>query len=336
MTKLLPIYQDHDTVYEADACRPLGRAAEAGQVRLETLSRGHYPGRKLPNWALPGVRTVGYWDAKRDADWGLDFHRNEGIEFTLLESGQLEFAVEGQEHQLSPGDLTVTRPWQLHRAGYPHITAGKLHWLILDVGVRRPDQPWKWPSWIVLAKADRDELTNILRHNEHPVWTGGAEIARCFRQIAAAVTVDRDGSQVSRLTVCINELLLLTLEMFRREDVTLDKALSGTRRTVELFLADLRENLGHLEEQWTVREMAQGCGLGVTQFHAHCKRLTNMTPLQYVNHLRLEAAAILLVEQQDLSVTEVAFRCGFTSSQYFATVFRRRFGRSPRAYRAAE
>jgi AraC family L-rhamnose operon regulatory protein RhaS len=139
---------------------------------------------------------------------------------------------------------------------------------------------------------------------------------------------------VSRLTVLINELLLLTLEMFRREEVTLDKALSGTCRTVELFLADLQGNLDQLEEEWTVREMAQRCGLGVTQFNEHCKRLTNMAPLQYINHLRLEAAAILLVEQPDLTVTEVAVRCGFTSSQYFATVFRRRFGSSPRTYRA--
>ena len=334
MAKLLPIYRDHDAVYEADTCRPIVQAVEAGQLQVESLARGHYPGRKLPSWALAGVRTVGFWDARRDADWGLDFHRNEGIEFTLLESGHLEFAVEGQEHQLGPGDLTVTRPWQLHRAGYPQIAAGRLHWLILDVGIRRPDQPWKWPSWIVLAKPDRDELTDILRHNEHPVWTGGTEIARCFRQIAAAVEADRDGCCASRLAVLINELLLLTLEMFRREDVTLDKALSGTRRTVELFLADLQDNLDQLEEEWTVREMAQRCGLGVTQFNAHCKRLTNMAPLQYINHLRLESAAILLVEQPGLTVTEVAVRCGFTSSQYFATVFRRRFGRSPRAYRA--
>ncbi len=28
------------------------------------------------------VRTVGYWNAKHDQGWGLDWHRNEGIELT--------------------------------------------------------------------------------------------------------------------------------------------------------------------------------------------------------------------------------------------------------------
>jgi AraC-like DNA-binding protein len=32
-------------------------------------------------------------------------------------------------------------------------------------------------------------------------------------------------------------------------------------------------------------------------------------------------------------VTDIALDCGFTTSQYFATVFRRQMGRSPRSYR---
>ena len=34
------------------------------------------------------------------------------------------------------------------------------------------------------------------------------------------------------------------------------------------------------------------------------------------------------------SISDVAYACGFESSQYFATVFRRHTGRSPSAYRA--
>jgi AraC-like DNA-binding protein len=33
-----------------------------------------------------------------------------------------------------------------------------------------------------------------------------------------------------------------------------------------------------------------------------------------------------------MSVTEVAFACGFSSSQYFATLFRRRFKASPKEF----
>jgi AraC family L-rhamnose operon regulatory protein RhaS len=102
------------------------------------LVHSHYPGRKLPRGALLGVKSVGFWDAEGRQDWGLQWHRNEGIEVTFLERGASGFAVEQNEFRLRPDDLTVTRPWQRHRVGDPNIGAGRLHWLILDVSVRRP------------------------------------------------------------------------------------------------------------------------------------------------------------------------------------------------------
>ena len=323
-----------DRCYEADTCEPLRAAAAAGRVELAALAHGTYPGKRLPGPTLTEVRTIGYWDAPRDQTWGLPWHRNEGIELTLLESGSAAFAVDGQRSLLKPDDLTCTRPWQQHRVGDPNVAAGRLHWLILDVGVRRPHQPWRWPSWIVLTPADLNELTGVLRHNEQPVWHATADICRCFRRIGAAVQSDRDGSNISSLAVLVNQLFLLVLEMFRGQPVSLDESLSSVRRTVELFWADLRENAEHLAFEWTVSGMARRCGMGVTNFIHHSKQLTNMTPNQYLNHCRLMTASRLLKSQPQRSVTDVALACGFTSSQYFATLFRRHFGSTPRAFRA--
>ena len=50
---------------------------------------------------------------------------------------------------------------------------------------------------------------------------------------------DRDGSSISSLAVQLNQLFLLVLDMFRQQDIRLDKSLSTTRRTVDLFWADI-------------------------------------------------------------------------------------------------
>jgi hypothetical protein len=50
----------------------------------------------------------------------------------------MAFAVDRIDYNLSRGNLTVTRPWQLHRVGNPNGTACRLHWIILDRGIRRP------------------------------------------------------------------------------------------------------------------------------------------------------------------------------------------------------
>lgn len=325
----LPIFQEHGKTYQADRCQPLVRAVERGELELVALARGQYPGRKLNAAALPGIKTIGCWDARHAQDWGLDWHRNEGIELTFLERGGIDFAVDRRTAHLRPGDLTVTRPWQQHRLGNPNIGAGRLHWLILDVGVRRPHQPWQWPSWLVLTKPDLQELTKILRHNERPVWRATPEVRHCFQRIAAAV----ETAAISRLAALLNELFVLVLEMLRQQRVTLDESLASTERTVELFWTDLQHNLDHLGAPWTVETMARQCGLGVTHFIHHSKQLTNTTPIAHLNHCRLEAAAALLKKEPSRSITDIAFACGFTSSQYFATQFRRQFGSTPRAYR---
>ena len=128
---------------------------------------------------------------------------------TVLESGRIGFAAEDREFTLQPDALTVTRPWQSHRVGNPLVGPSKLHWLILDVGVRRPNQAWRWPEWVMLSGPDSEELAAILRQTDRPVWKASGEIRHCFHAIANAVELDHNGSNISALTIRINGLLLL-------------------------------------------------------------------------------------------------------------------------------
>lgn len=333
MANLPPIYTDHGTTYQADTCLPLDEAAQSGELKFEALVHGHYPGHRLPRNALSAVKTVGFWDAEHDQQWGLDWHRNEGLELTYLERGTLAFGMDDNQYSLHPDDLTITRPWQPHCVGCPHVTAGRLHWVILDVGVRHPHQAWRWPGWLVLTKADMEELTGFLRQNEQPVWRANEEIRRCFQHLAESVETNVDGANVSSIAVYLNELMLHLLRLFRDQRAPLDDSLTRTLRTVELFWADLRGNTAHLALDWTVPQMAARCGLGPTQFLKYSKQLTNMTPAHYLNYCRVKSAARMLRAEAAKSVTEVALSCGFSSSQYFASVFRRHFGCTPKAYR---
>ncbi len=326
-TRSAPIYKDQDKTYRADTCSPLIDAANRGKVVLKALSRSHYPGRVLDDEQLPGLQSTGYWNATREQDWGLPWHRNEGIELTFLETGTLPFSVRGKTWQLNSGSLTITRPWQQHKVGQPNIEIGCLHWLIIDVGVRHPHQPWQWPGWLVLTPDDLAELTGYLRENEQPVWRATDAIKGCFRQIGGAVEAE---SGVSRLAVFINELFLNLLVLFRREDVPRDKGLTRTQRSVELFLTSLEERYA---EEWTLDAMARVCGLGVTRFVHNCRHAVNLPPMQYLSLLRTRAATEKLRQCPDKTITEIAFECGFSSSQYFATCFRKHYGRTPKQFR---
>lgn len=332
--KIRPVtFSDRRARYRADTCEPVQAAMRAGALHLAAVAHGAYPGVPLPGSVLPELRCAGCWDAPRAQTWGLDWHRNEGIEFTCLLSGRLDFAVDGRESRLRPGHLTITRPWQEHRVGLPHVEASRLVWVILDVGVRRSNQSWTWPGWIALTPQERDRLTTLLRHNEQPVWASDPGVVDAFRKIAqvaggAARRFDR-----TRMVLAVNELLLGILEMLDGRNIPLDDTLTSSQRAVELFLAALPRQL---DNAWTVDSMAEHCGLKRSRFTTCCRQLTNRSPAQYLAHCRIEAAMRLLREQPKMSVLDVALDCGFCSSQHFATLFRRHTGCSPLCFRRQE
>lgn len=326
----VPIYKEHGKTYHADSCDPLSVAVRNAEVELKALSRGTYPGIHLQNGDMEGLRSVGYWDAKHDQSWGLEWHRNEGIELTYLETGAVDFALESSKCKLLPGSMTITRPWQPHKVGLPNVGVGRLHWIIIDVGSRHPHQEWKWPRWLILSHKDIAELTQFLSQNEKPVWKTSPDIQHCFKQIARTLASYEKKTGTSRLTVYINELFLLVLELFRTQKMTLSKSLTSARRSTELFLSALPANVS---EQWTLESMAETCGLGTTRFVHYCRQLTNCTPMEYLNRTRTTKAAELLRTKKEMNVTEIAFECGFSTSQYFATVFRKHHKCTPASYR---
>ena len=329
-----PIYKTQKSRFEVDSCAPQSAAVRGGKIQMHALSKGHYPGVLLQPDQLSGIASIGYWNGTSAQDWGLEAHRNEGIEITFLETGAMVFSVEAKRFELRSGHFTITRPWQLHRLGAPNIGPGRLHWLILDVGVRRPNQNWCWPDWVTLTSLDQAELTRKLRHNENPVWNSSPEICAAFRGLSDGVGRWPQPHMESRMLVLLNQLLLGILTALTAQQQHQNPELTSRRRTVELFLRDLSENAASTREPWTLDKMAGHCGMGVTAFSKYCRELVNNGPVEYLNQCRLNQAARQLKENNVQSVTEIAFQNGFNSSQYFATVFAKRFGVTPTGYRS--
>lgn len=329
----LPAFHEKQGLFYSDCCAPVVAAANTGEIDLSAWGRYGYPGERLPDDSLAGLSSVGSWNASSPQSWGLCEHRNEGIEFTFLFTGKIGVAVDGKPRPMGFDQMLVTRPWQPHQLGSPNLPAHHLAWLILDVGVRRPHQPWKWPAWIILEPSDLSELTDFLRQNEQPLWSASPEIRRSFEAITQVLRIHPLQRGLSAMRVEVNALLLRVLEFFRKKDISLTESLTGAERSVEQFLAEL---IGTLDRSWTVDQMAESCGLGVTRFVHYVRQLTNLSPAEFLLQHRLESACLLLRQAHGETSGAIARRCGFASSQHFTRVFHRRFGCTPGEYRRRE
>ena len=328
-TQQIQPYETDSVVYHADTCLPLIDAVKRKKLKFKALARHTYPGDRLDENTL-GLNSIGYWDANEPQDWGLDWHRNEGIEFHFLESGTMPYSQENKEVVLAPNHMTITRPWEAHKVGNPHIGMGKFYWVIIDLGVRRPHQNWVWPDWITLTPNDITRLTSILRKNEKSILKTDHSVRDCFLKISKAIDSDIKGSNASKIRLLINYLLVLLLDLLNTDDMVLNESLTDSSRSVEFFLKELEKNLS---ENWTIELMAQSAGVGLTRFTHHCKQLTNLTPMRYLTMKRLEMSKEILRKKEELSIAQIAYMCGFATSQYFATVFKKHEKCSPNQYR---
>ena len=74
--------------------------------------------------------------------------------------------------------------------------------------------------------------------------------------------------------------------------------------------------------------------MSVSSFHTHFKKVTSLSPLQYIKKIRLNKAKDLLT-RNDLQVNETAYAIGYESSSQFSKDFKSYYGYPPKEAKAS-
>ncbi|MFN7326995.1 MAG: ATP-binding protein [Chitinophagales bacterium] len=98
-------------------------------------------------------------------------------------------------------------------------------------------------------------------------------------------------------------------------------------RKLETIVID---NLGNTS--FTAESLASQMLMGRTAFFQEVKRLTGMTPNQYLQEARLLEAMYLLEQKAHSNFGAIALAVGMKSESYFSLLFRQRFGITPTSY----
>ena len=88
----------------------------------------------------------------------------------------------------------------------------------------------------------------------------------------------------------------------------------------------------HISEPLQVEEIAAYVGLNRSYFCTLFKQYTGRTPLKYMQDFRLTKARHML-ESSCLSVSTIAYSCGYQRPESLIHIFRQKFGVSPAVYR---
>ncbi len=88
----------------------------------------------------------------------------------------------------------------------------------------------------------------------------------------------------------------------------------------------------HPEADWPIDQLAKAVRISPRHLSSLFKKELRKTPHDYLLEKRIALAGRLLKDTQ-VPITDIALDCGFSSSQNFATAFRRKTGLSPSGFR---
>jgi AraC-like DNA-binding protein len=223
-----------------------------------------------------------------------------------LAKGRQVYQVDGRDYVLGSGDVFVTQPNEQHSTGQYPEEKGILYWIVVNT---RP----KTGKFLMCSQKDAQPLLKSLLSIKKRYFTGSDRLAELFNEVFAAYSRLTPSLRKLAVSASIVELLLEVIACARRE--------STCERSDDVNqILDYIDS--HMDEPLSIGDLAEWMNLSVSWFKAKFRRQVGMPPAEYILRRKIARAEQILATGR-YSVTDVAFRLGFSSSRYFATVFKR-------------
>jgi AraC-like DNA-binding protein len=125
--------------------------------------------------------------------------------------------------------------------------------------------------------------------------------------------------------------------LFMQLAVYLSRCYSEEPTEESLGLLRIGDAIAHIEanyaEKIALDELAQKSHLSERHFLRIFHDCIGRSPIDHLMHVRVQKAAELL-RHTERSITDIAFDCGFSDSNYFTRCFRKTMNQTPRKYRS--
>lgn len=126
----------------------------------------------------------------------------------------------------------------------------------------------------------------------------------------------------------LKELLIRLLEIESRQNHLENRE---GRATSQPITAAVSYILAHLDERLTVECLSKLAYMSESSFFRSFRNEMGVSPVDFINNERVKMAARLL-RRPELSMRQVAMRCGFNSASYFTRMFKKHYGVSPTSF----
>lgn len=267
----------------------------------------------------PMVEHMGY--NRYEHAQALHRHAHEGFEFVFVIDGELTYEGEHDEvFSIKGGEYLFMHPGVMHHPVGGFESPCHFIWLIFDPA------DGKNSDFTPFTQSELSTLRGQLGACTSSIHSFGAETLNSLQRFQTAVdsfrTEQKQSGVLALLRSVTTELIVDGVNQLHQVE---DRDSTYGQAAIAFIEANLFEPIA-------VADVAEHLGFSESRTYTLFRAFTGQSPVDYLLRLRIRAAEGML-QNSDSSVSDIAFRCGFNSSQYFARVFRKYTGVTPTEFR---
>ena len=219
-----------------------------------------------------------------------------------IEQGGISF-IDDAQHAITPNVVICAKPGQKRYTNLP-FKCYYIH-MVTDEG-ELFDMMSSWPDYI--------EITQV------------EEIKEIFQAICTYSNTWMPDDDL--MLQSLNLKLLYTLNKLALSRITKHNPACNNKRVIAETIKYIRENL---TADLSLKSLSGRANYSPVYFHKLFKISTEKTLREYVEDERINKAIQLLLSTE-MTLTQIAYQCGFSSQSYFNYAFRKKMECTPRAY----
>lgn len=151
------------------------------------------------------------------------------------------------------------------------------------------------------------------------------DLVDCFLRLAKLLNQNSNDIKILSPLI-IKEMYYYLLKTPLREKLVSFAVASSQNNKILKAVTYLKENYS---KKLSINDLADTVNMSPATFHRHFKMVTTLSPIQYQKSLRLLEAARIL-QYENTSVSETAYRVGYESLSQFTREYKRYFKTTPK------
>lgn len=275
-------------------------------------------GRKV--FALLGEKWIQQYG--RDIDF-LHFHNYMEIGYCYEGSGVLTLGKE--DRRFEGGEFSVIPKNYPHTTNSDENTVSRWEYLFVDAeGILRNLAGGEHPMRTERMIRRLNSRALFLKEKDHP------ELGGQVRKVLDTMRLAEDYYQEEATGILAAFFAGIARE---NADYSEQDESGGDDSRFSLILTRVLEYINvHYGEPIKVKELADMCHISETHFRRIFSSYMEMSPLEYINQVRIRMACELL-NRTDEPVADIAVKCGFSTNSTFNRNFRQIMGATPMEWR---